>query len=82
MRGYAGAAPDSEMSDIARFWPGGGSNWNATTRVIVSGMQLDRWEHARLFALLNMATRRCAHRQPDVEVHLQLLAAGDGDPLA
>ncbi len=50
-----GALPDSEESDIARFWPGGGSNWNLTTRVIVTGMGLDRWEHARLFALLNMA---------------------------
>ena len=50
-----GAQPDSEESDIARFWPGGGSNWNLTTRVIVSGMTLDRWEHARLFALLNIA---------------------------
>lgn len=51
-----GAHPDSEESDIARFWPGGGSNWNATTRAIVTGMSLDRWEHARLFALLNIAS--------------------------
>jgi hypothetical protein len=50
-----GNAPDSEESDIARFWPGGGSNWNLTTRVIVEGLGLDLWEHARLFALLNMA---------------------------
>ena len=50
-----GALPDSEESDIARFWPGGGSNWNLTARVIVSGRGLDRWQHARLFALLNMA---------------------------
>jgi hypothetical protein len=49
-----GALPDSEESDIARFWPGGGSNWNLTTRVIVSGMTLDRWQHARLIALLNL----------------------------
>ena len=49
-----GALPDSEESDIARFWPGGGSNWNLTTRVIVSGRALDRWQHARLFALLNI----------------------------
>ena len=41
-------------SDIARFWPGGGSNWNLTARVIVTGRGLDRWEHARLFALLNL----------------------------
>ena len=35
-RRVRGAAPDSEESDIARFWPGGGSNWNLTARVIVS----------------------------------------------
>ena len=51
-----GAQPDSRESDIARFWPGGGSNWNRTTRIIVSSLALDRWEHARLFALLNIAT--------------------------
>jgi hypothetical protein len=50
-----GAMPDSEESDIARFWPGGGSNWNLTARVIVDGRGLDRWQHARLFALLNIA---------------------------
>jgi len=50
-----GTLPDSEESDIARFWPGGGSNWNLTARVIVSGLNLDRWEHARLFALLNIS---------------------------
>jgi Vanadium chloroperoxidase N-terminal domain len=50
-----GALPDSEETDIARFWPGGGSNWNLTTRVIVDGRGLDRWQHARLFALLNIA---------------------------
>ena len=50
-----GVAPDSEESDIARFWPGGGSNWNLTNRVIVEGLGLDLWEHARLFALSNMA---------------------------
>lgn len=50
-----GAAPDSAESDIARFWPGGGSNWNLTARVIAAGRGLDRWQHARLFALLNIA---------------------------
>jgi len=50
-----GVAPDSEESDIARFWPGGGSNWNLTTRGIVAGRGLDLWQHARLFALLNIA---------------------------
>jgi hypothetical protein len=50
-----GALPDSEESDIARFWPGGGSYWSLSARVIVAGLGLDRWEHARLFALLAMA---------------------------
>jgi hypothetical protein len=50
-----GAAPDSARSDIARYWPGGGSNWNLTARTIVQGLGLSRWQHARLFALLNMA---------------------------
>jgi VCPO second helical-bundle domain len=50
-----GALPDSEESNIARFWPGGGGNWNANARVIVNGMGLDRWQHARLFGLINLA---------------------------
>ena len=50
-----GALPGSEESDIARFWPGGGSNWNATARTVVSGKGFDRWQHAQLFALLAMA---------------------------
>jgi len=44
-----------DQSAIARFWPGGGANWNAVTRVIVAGRGLDSWEHARLFALVNIA---------------------------
>lgn len=50
-----GAAPDSERSRIARFWPGGGANGNAVARVIVGDRHLDRWQQARLFALLNIA---------------------------
>ena len=57
------AAPDSEESDIARFWPGGGTNWNRVIREILSApslnpavdLDLDLWEQARLFALANMA---------------------------
>jgi hypothetical protein len=49
------ANPDSEQSRIARYWPGGGANYNGFTRVIVAGRGLDLWQHARLFALLNMA---------------------------
>ena len=49
------ALPDSEESKIARFWPGGGANVNGLTRVILADYDFDRWEHARLFALMNMA---------------------------
>lgn len=49
------AHPDSKKSQVARYWAGGGANWNSVTRVIVAGRGLDRWQHARLFALLNMA---------------------------
>jgi hypothetical protein len=44
-----------DQSAIARFWPGGGSNFNAVTRVIVAGRGLDPWQHARLFALVSMS---------------------------
>ena len=50
-----GLASDSAESDIARFWPGGGSNWNLSARGIVNGLGLNQWQHARLFALLNIA---------------------------
>lgn len=50
-----GPAPNSEESDIARFWPGGAAEWNPIARGIVAGLGLDAWQHARLFALMNMA---------------------------
>ena len=51
-----GAAPDSEESDIARYWgAAGGADWNANARIIVNGLGLDRWQHARLFALINIS---------------------------
>lgn len=45
----------ADQSALARFWPNGGANQNAFTRAIVDGRGLDPWEHARLFALVNMA---------------------------
>jgi hypothetical protein len=50
------AAPDSEESRIARFFPGGGADWEAVARTIVPGLGLDRWEHARLFALIDVSS--------------------------
>lgn len=45
----------ADQSAIARFWPGGGANFNLVTRIVVAGRGLDEWEHARLFALVNVA---------------------------
>lgn len=49
------AAPDSEESRVARYFPGGGANLNAIARGVVAGKSLDRWQHARLFAMVNIA---------------------------
>jgi hypothetical protein len=51
-----GARPDSQQSDIARFWPGGGLDWNGNARLIAADRGLDRWQHARMFALMNIST--------------------------
>ena len=48
----------AEQSGIARYWPGGGANWNATARVILAQQPyagIDMWRRAQLFALLNIA---------------------------
>ena len=45
----------ADQSAIARYWAGGGANFNLASRIIVAGRGLDVWEHARLFALLNLA---------------------------
>ncbi len=53
VRGGANAGSDASLS--TRFWAGGGANANLMTQKIVAGRGLDPWEHARLFALVNMA---------------------------
>ena len=50
-----GGRPNSQASDIPRFWAGGGLDWNANARLVVANRGLGRWKHARLFALLNIA---------------------------
>jgi hypothetical protein len=52
---FSSTARTTDQTEIARFWPGGGANINAVARVIVAGRGVDLWEHARLFALINMA---------------------------
>lgn len=81
------AAPDSEPSKIARFWPGGGANWNSVTRVIVPGRGLDMWQHAQLFALLNMAMSDALVTVFDTKYHYNfwrpataIRTAEDGNP--
>ena len=50
----------ADQSEIARFWPGGGANMNLVARIIIAGRGLDLWQHARLFALINMANSDAA----------------------
>ncbi|WP_342316220.1 vanadium-dependent haloperoxidase [Lysobacter sp. FW306-1B-D06B] len=50
-----GAQPNSPLSDIARFWAGGGLEWNANVRNAAASRGLDRWQNARLLALANMS---------------------------
>jgi hypothetical protein len=45
----------ADQSAMARFWPAAGASWNAVARMIAAGRGLDAWEHARFFAVLNMA---------------------------
>jgi len=49
------AAPDSPQSQTARYWPGGGANFNAVLTMLVANDGGDLWDHARVFALMNMA---------------------------
>jgi hypothetical protein len=44
------------QAEIARFWYEGSlQGWNRIARIIAGPRALDRWEHARLFGLLNAA---------------------------
>ncbi len=49
-------ARTAAQAEIARFWYEGSlQGWNRIARVIAAPRVLDRWEHARLFGLLNAA---------------------------
>ena len=65
-----GALPDSARSNIARFWPGGGADWHTVARDISASRNLDWWQRARLFALVNMAAAdtpfRCSTRNTSI----------------
>lgn len=74
-----------EQSAIARYWPGGGVDWNAITRLILAGRGLNLWEHARLFALLNIALIDSSISVFDTKYHYNFwrpvtaIRAGDTD---
>jgi len=54
--GKQSTARTAAQAEIARFWYEGSlQGWNRMARVIAGQRTLDRWEHARLFALLNAA---------------------------
>ena len=54
--GKQGAARTAAQTEIARFWyEGSVQGWNRIARIVAGQRSFDRWEHARLFALLNAA---------------------------
>jgi PAP2 superfamily len=51
-----GATRTAEQSEIARFWyEGSPTGWNRIARVVAAQKELDLWQNARLFGLLNFA---------------------------
>jgi hypothetical protein len=54
--GKTGAVRSDEQSEIARYWYEGSSQgWSRIARVLAAERGLDRWESARLLALVNAA---------------------------
>ena len=52
--GKLSSARTADQSEMARFWyEGSPQGWNRIGRIIAAKRGLDRWEHARLLALLN-----------------------------
>jgi len=83
-----GAASDSAQSNIARFWAGGGADWNTVVRNILAGLGLDRWQEARLFALVNASVADAGVSVFDTKYHYRFWRPitairwmqGDGNP--
>jgi hypothetical protein len=54
--GKESALRSSEQSEISRFWyEGSPQGWNRIAREVSAARELDAWENARLFALVNLA---------------------------
>ena len=54
--GKNSSARTPQQSETVRYWyEGSAQGWNRIARVIAGQRTLDRWEHARLFALVNAA---------------------------
>jgi hypothetical protein len=54
--GKTSAVRTPQQSEIVRYWyEGSPQGWNRIARAIAAQRALDRWEHARLFALVNAA---------------------------
>ena len=54
--GKASSQRSDEQSEIARYWyESSPQGWNRIAREVVAARNLDEWESARLFALVNLA---------------------------
>ena len=63
------AAPNSMETITALYWAGGAANYNVIAQKVAAGRGLDMWQHARLFALVNMAQADAAIAVFDAKYH-------------
>jgi PAP2 superfamily len=84
-----GSTRKPEETQIAYFWLGSSpSQWNRIARTVSAASGLNRWENARLFALLNMALADGYVGSWETKYHYNYwrpqtaiqLAASDGNP--
>lgn len=82
-----GNLPDSAESETARFWPTGTTDWHTIARGIATAKDMDTWQRARLFALVNMGQADAAITVYDTKYYYRFWRPvtairwiDDGDP--
>jgi hypothetical protein len=79
--GRASAARTPEQTEIARYWyEGSPQGWSRIARVVSAQRGLDRWDNARLLALVNAAMADGFVAGADTRYLYNFLAARDRHP--
>jgi hypothetical protein len=78
--GKASTTRTAEQSEIARYWyEGSPQGWSRVARVVAAQRRLDRWENARLLALVNAAIADGFIAGADFWRPVTAIRAGDTD---